>query len=137
LSRGLWCLLTIVLLGCHASGTWVDDDENWRRAFGQRLPNGVRLERSWYWRSPHFFREEGYFFAFVAPAEYEAGFRSENQMQPLRGDATEALQSASCSDPPQWFPQPGAPGFEAWASSGAVLLKNSASGRLYLAVCQL
>lgn len=35
------CLLLLLVVACHESGTWVDDPANWERAFGRPLPSGV------------------------------------------------------------------------------------------------
>ena len=136
--RRLWPLL-VLAVGCHASGTWVDDQANWQRAFGQQLPPGVSLVRSWYWRSPHFFREEAYYFAISAPLAVETSLREENHMTlvPLehRGD----LASSSCFTRPDWFPAQDSEQFQVWlsASRGAALYHQPQESVFYVSVCRL
>jgi hypothetical protein len=135
--RGLASAFLFLLLGCHRSGTWIDEEDNWRRAFGQVLPSGVSFDRSWYWRSSHLTREEAYFFAFSAPHQIEESLRSENQMQRRTGDLDEALRTKSCFDKPDWFPLPSSGSFEVWVGQSSILMKERSSGTLFLAVCQL
>lgn len=131
------CLLLLLVAGCHESGTWVDDSANWQRAFGQSAPDGVRVERSWYWRSSHFMREEAFHFAFTAPPEVEESLRQANRMQPFAGDIGEVLRSRCCFDVPDWFPQADSGGFEAWVWGQGALFRRDADGRLFLCGCQI
>ena len=132
-----WALALLGVAGCRASVTWVDDPKDWARSFTLKPPEGVRLERSWYWRSPHFTREEAYDFAFTAPAEVELSLRLQNGRQPLTGDPVTALRDKSCFDRPDGFPEPGAAGFDVWVFEDGALHRNRSSGRLYLSACQM
>jgi hypothetical protein len=44
--------------GYFSSGIWEDDPKNWKRAWGYSKPEEVVMPHSWYWRSPHWTREE-------------------------------------------------------------------------------
>lgn len=58
-------LLILVLLnftGCGSAGNWEDDAGNWKRAYGDDLPKGIKIEHSYYWRSAHWTMEYEYFF---------------------------------------------------------------------------
>lgn len=68
-----------------SSGTWTDDPKNWERAFGTTKEDGVVIQNSWYWRSPHFTLEYAFFFT-LSPWE------------PYRKKALEALDNGILSD---------------------------------------
>ena len=57
-------LLLTAACGYFSSGTWEDDPKNWKRAWGSSKPDEVVMPHSWYWRSPHWSREEAYGFQF-------------------------------------------------------------------------
>lgn len=61
---GILAGLLLLCAGCHRSGTWTDDPKNWKRAFGgdEKPPEGIKVVHSSYWRSPHFTREDEFFF---------------------------------------------------------------------------
>ncbi len=77
-------LALMPLLGCgyFRSGTWVEDPENFARAWGYAKPDAVHMLHSWYWRSAHFTREESYFFQFQWNEELFRRFVAANRMQP-------------------------------------------------------
>ena len=73
-----WRLLVVVFalsicLGCRCgylpAGTWENDSENWRRAFGSAPPDGINVVNSWYWRSAYWTLEQEYFFEIEATDE--------------------------------------------------------------------
>lgn len=127
----------LALIGCHASGTWVDDAKNWKRAFGVEPGSGVKLERSWYWRSSHMTYEEAYYLAFAAGEETAEQLIGENEMQPWEGDAEEALRSKTCFERPEWFARPGEEAYDVWVNRSSIFLKGRTSGKYFLGVCQL
>ena len=61
----------VCLAACEKkSGTWTNDPKNWERAFGEKKENGVVVQNSWYWRSPHFALEYEFFFTLSAWEPY-------------------------------------------------------------------
>jgi hypothetical protein len=119
-------ILLALVTGCHRSGTWRDSAKNWERAFGEKQPANVVVLHSEYWRSPHIFREEGYFFEVGA----DEGFRK--QML-ARKDARQVFPRTETEKEevlrffgrkPDWFiPQP-LERYEVWEFGPADLFNN-------------
>ena len=134
-------LLLTVLAACHPSGTWVDDPNNFKRAWGQSPPAGVDVRHSWYWRSAHFTREEAYYFEFGRNPELMRGFIAENRL--LRTDAAVSidLSKYSCFARPTWFAPKPMGAYTAWVTppnaSPALILEDRITGDFFLAGCQL
>lgn len=108
-------LLTFVSsCGYVASGTWDDEDENWERAFGAELPDGVELVHSHFWRGAHFTYEAVYYFELAPNADFERELTQSGEYE---------LHS-SWGDPepvaPSWFSSAtSVDDFEIWAPIGA------------------
>jgi hypothetical protein len=68
----------LIVTACHESGTWVDDPNNFKRAWGVDAPSGVQVVHSRYSRSAHFTREEVYYFQLRATSSYAQAFAAEN-----------------------------------------------------------
>ena len=85
--------------GC--SGTWVDDQDNFKRIFGFDKPSDVEVRHSYYWKSPHWSTEYRYYIALRGSINFATGLTAPQVMTPAVPD-TGAL--AVCgSNPPRWF----------------------------------
>lgn len=134
-------LTALALAGCDRPGTWTDDPSNYERAWGQRAPGDLQVRHSWYWRSPHFTREEAYYFQFARHAEVMRGFIAENRFQPVANAATVTVSEYSCFSRPAWFaPKPMA-AYNAWISRPnavrGLILEDRTTGDFFLSACQL
>jgi hypothetical protein len=126
----------IAFAACHRSGTWVDDPRNANRAWGIDLPRGMVLRHSWYWRSPHFTREESYFFEIDgAPTDFAPAFAKENAMH--SSDAISVVGTSTCFPRPAWFAPGPAANYESWSSDTGFVLRDHRSGKLFIYCCQL
>jgi len=133
--------LALLSVSCHRSGTWVDDPANFRRAFGYPPPDGVVLTRSWYWRSPHFFREESLLFSIAAPRPFIDAILSANAMEPFDFSGLRQLSTPCVLDDwPAWFAPGPAETYQSWRCPGSrqcLALVDLDRGELFLYVCQL
>ena len=96
------CLLGLLLVGCHHSGTWQDDEGNWGRAFGRIRPSDAVVVHSAYWRSPHFTLEFQYFFHVRANAALRQQLFGENTLKPLAGVERETAFKHFFGAKPAW-----------------------------------
>lgn len=102
------CLLGLLLVGCHRSGTWLDAPGNWARAFASTPPPDVVVVHSSYWRSPHFTMEFEYFFQVRANAALRRQLFSANRLRALAGAERAAAFAHFFGAKPAWF-LPGSP----------------------------
>ncbi len=127
------------LLACHQSGTWSEDPGNFRRAWGVEPPAGVFVVHSWYTRSPHFTREEIYYFELRADASYARAFAEENHMTPTRSGPT--LELPFMEPRPSWFAPKPLAGYEIWRAAPdgppALVLWDAGTGSVFIHVAQL
>jgi len=132
-------LIVSFLLGCHRSGTWIDDPRNFERAWGTRPPSGVQLVRSWYWRSPHFTREEIYYFQLKAPQGYAEAFARENRLALVRPNAISRFSFEQHK--PKWFAPKPAAAYAIWSAGtddpACYVLLDKQSGELFIHALQL
>lgn len=92
-------IVGLILGGC--GGTWVDDQDNFKRIFGFDKPFDVEVRHSYYWKSPHWSTEYRYYIALRGSIKFASGLTTPQVMIPAVPD-TSAL--AVCgSDPPRWF----------------------------------
>lgn len=99
-------ILTVVLSGCHSSGTWEDDPKNWDRAFRSNKPGDAIVLHSRYWRSPHFTLEFEYFFEIKAHEGLKKQLFMMNSLVRLEGtDAAKAFQNVFTDRPPWFLPK--------------------------------
>lgn len=134
-------LVVLALAACHRSGTWADDPKNFQRAWGQPVPDGLRIRHSWYWRSAHFTREEALYFQFAPHDAMMRGFIAENRLQRVADPATVSVAEYSCFTRPPWFaPKPMA-AYNVWVTppdaSRALVLEDRATGDFFVSACQL
>jgi hypothetical protein len=135
--------LSLLATGCgyFSSGTWEDDPENWKRAWGSAKPAEVVMPHSWYWRSPHWTREEAYFFQFQWQEELFKQLVASNGMRPAeRTVGKPDPDPAYCVDKPGWFVPPSTAGYEIWRcdpSADCWLFRETRTKELFLYVCQL
>jgi hypothetical protein len=138
---GKLCLLGLILfqIGCcySSSGTWEEDPNNWKRAWGYSKPSDIEMIHSWYWRSPHFTREESYFFQF---RWHEKLFQTFMEMKNLRRVHGKESWPQYCFDKPQWF-TPGLPqAYEMWTCeppANCWLFRNRETKEMFIYACQL
>lgn len=135
----LFSILLATACGYINSGTWEDDPKNWERAWGSSKPSGVSMPHSWYWRSPHWTREEAYFFQFRWDEELFNQLIANNGMHPL-GLTEGKPQPQYCFDKPAWFAPESAAGYESWqcdSSTDCRLFRDVQTKELFLYSCQL
>ena len=134
-------LLGLALAACTRSGTWVDDPGNYERAFGQAPPKELQIRHSWYWRSPHFTREEAYYFQFGRHDQVMRGFIAANGLQPLANATSLILSDHSCFSRPAWFAPKPMGAYKAWVMppniSQGLILEDPTTGDFFMAACQL
>ena len=114
-------LLAFVMIaafsGCHRSGTWENDQANWKRAFGAPPPKEIEVLHSIYWRTPHFTREDGWTFHIKAPASFHKAWLARYKVMHPDADKLARLQYLK-KDKPAWFlPKPIAE-YEIWVIAG-------------------
>lgn len=140
----IWAVVLAVLgtapSGCHRSGQWADDPGNYKRAWGSAAPPQVTVVHSFYWRSPHFTREEVYYFEFAANKEIQVGFVTSNALTPFDPSSPAEAPNTYCLTRPRWFAPKGASAYEGWRSGPggrALLLRDRETGALFVYACQL
>ena len=124
--------------GYFQSGTWEDDPGNFKRAWGIPPPSGIVVVHSWYCRSPHFTREESYFFQFRKNDEFLNGFVSTNNMMPdvpMTGAVIASLDYGFHK--PGWFAPGKSSTYESWKGPAeSWLFRDTGTGEFFLYVCQ-
>lgn len=136
------CTIVVLVLGTScgylSSGTWTDDPKNYKRAWGVSKPPEVTMVHSWYWRSPHFTREESYFFEFRKHEELLKSLVAENRMTPWTAKPG-AAPPRYCFDKPAWFSPKPPSAYDIWTehSGSAWIFSDKSSGELFVYVCQL
>jgi hypothetical protein len=128
-----WMLL--VLAGC--GGTWVDDDQNFKRVFGFDKPQNVIVLHSYYWKSSHWSTEYRYFIALRVPSQFVDGLTHVRFMTSRTPDET---MVNSCGDKPQWFLPGSLTSYEAWipkSEAGHRVFRDKADGTLFVCDEQL
>jgi hypothetical protein len=139
---GAMVAIALLLSGCgyFCAGMWEDDAGNWERAWGYPKPPEVEMPHSWYYRSPHFTREEIYFFEFRPNQPLFDAFVKANNMTPL-GAGDPRPEEIQFSFPrPDWFtPKPPA-AYDMWVMRGSAtcyLFCDKESRELFIYACQL
>jgi hypothetical protein len=124
--------------GYFSNGTWEDDPKNFKRAWGVPKPADVQMVHSWYWRSPHWTREEAYFFEFRKHDAFFQGFVSANSLERVFPTPTDLLQRFTFA-PPAWFLPKPLDAYETWSAKrcDAWLLRDKATGEIFIYACQL
>lgn len=133
-------LFISALTACHRFGTWSDDPKNWERAWGDPKPADIVMPHSWYWRSPHFTREEAYFFEFQPNATLQKGLIGENSLRMIAPVTKTTVAPDYCFPKPVWFSPEPLDQYEIWQGgnvSNIWLLRSRNSGEMYLYSCQL
>jgi len=89
-------------ISCHESGTWENDQKNWRRIFRALKPPDVEVVHSWFWRSPHFTYECEYYVQIRKNPKFQDHLISMNNMHEL---TTEQLRWVTdwSQHRPNWF----------------------------------
>lgn len=129
-------LLLSVGCGYFVSGTWEDDPKNYKRAWGYSKPQEIDLVHSWYWRAPHWTREEAYFFEFRWNKDLFEQFRSYNNLRPVTPNNIEGF----CFPKPPWFAPKSPASYDAWScesSHDCLMLRATATQELFIYACQL
>jgi hypothetical protein len=131
-------LATVLVVGCHESGTWRDDAGNWKRIFRVAKPASITVAHSWFWRSPHFTYEFEYYLQVEKNADLQKRLLTMNPMRQV-GEEKElkAVMAWSPQNRPAWFaPKPIAE-YGVWIYSNAPassfrLLIDRKTGDLFL-----
>ena len=135
----LLSVLNIHLVGCgyFSSGKWEDDPNNWKRAWGYSKPSEIVMIHSWYCRSPHWTREEVYFFQFKWHKELFQQLVDRNDMHLCTDSGKNIQESTFCVDKPVWFiPKPES-AYDIWKGSNCLLFKEKSNNEIFLYACQL
>lgn len=141
--RPLIAILAVVLLtGCHESGTWKDDERNWKRIFRVAKPDDITVAHSWFWRSPHFTYEYEYYLQVQKHADFQKRLLTMNPMTEVSDEEQLRRAIAWSRQRPDWFaPKPIAQ-YQVWVYSDAPnsnfrLLIDRATGDLFVSDRQL
>ena len=132
----------VLLVGCHESGTWKDDAQNWKRIFRAAKPDDVTVVRSWFWRSPHFTYEYEYYIQIQKNADLQKRLLAMNPMKQLALEKELQEAAAWSQHRPAWFvPKPVAQ-YDVWVYTNAPpsafrLLIDRDTGDLFLSDTQL
>ena len=135
--RAMFVIIAAVLLvGCHESGTWKDDSQNWKRIFRVSKPKDITVVHSWFWRSPHFTYEYEYYIQIQKHADLQKRLLTKNSMKQLTLE-TELQQATAWSHKPTWFVPKQIAQYEVWVYSNAPnnnfrLLIDRETGDLFL-----
>ncbi len=132
LSIAFLALLLPTGCGYFSSGKWEDDPQNWKRAWGYSKPDDVVMPHSWYWRSPHWTREEAYFFQFQWHEELFNQFVANNNMS--RVESREA-KPEYCFEKPNWFVPKDTSAYEIWRNGTSVeswLFRDASTKELFM-----
>ena len=101
------------ICGCHKSGKWVNDPNNWKRAFGNPPPTNFEVIHSIYWRTPHFTREDGWTFQVKSPPSFYKEWLGAYKVKHPDSAELQRLEFLK-KDKPAWFlPKPLAE-YEIW-----------------------
>jgi len=142
-------MLGVSLLSCgyFSSGQWEDDPKNLKRAWGYSKPWESLVVHSSYWRSPHWTREESYFFQFRGNDELLKQMIDSNKLRPRLASQPALLpNTAFCRDKPAWFLPKPFDRYDVWECPDAptpdwppscLLFKEKTSNDLFLYACQL
>ena len=138
LTMAVFLLSLLASSACGRSGTWEDDPANFKRAWGVDAPDHIVAKHSWYWRSPHFTREEAYYFEFAPNEELVQGFITSNSLRAV-ADGRPG-ERAICFDSPVWY----APGelneYDVWkcqSGTQCMMLRHKQTGAVFFAACQM
>lgn len=136
----LLCALSLHQAACSyfGSGKWEDDPKNWERAWGYSKPSEVVMIHSWYWRSPHWTKEEAYFFQFKGHKELFQQLIDRNEMRLWREDSGKKVTEPTfCFQKPVWFiPKPES-AYDVWESPNGLLFKDRSTNEIFFYACQL
>lgn len=131
-------VLSLWFVGCHESGTWVDDARNWKRVFRAPRPNDVQLVRSWYWRSVHWTYEYEYYMQIQSNAAFQKHLLA---MNPMVEQTTINASQAWSERKPGWFASKPLSEYRIWESTNTHsqfrLLIDRETGDLFLSDWQL
>jgi len=132
----------LALCACHNAGEWNDDPRSLARAWGKEASQGILAIHSFYWRSPHFTREEVYFFQFAPNPKLKADLIEANHL--VSAPYTSRTAKGFSRTRPVWF-APGSPHtYSAWAERPTgdappdiLLFEDLSSGSLFLYSSQM
>jgi hypothetical protein len=96
------------------AGTWVDDPDNWSRAFQSTKPADVAVVHSKYWRSPHWTFEFEYFFEIAPNQELQEQLFSENKLRRITGEEAAKAKEHNSDAAPVWFAPKAASEYDIW-----------------------
>jgi hypothetical protein len=144
LHAGIFFILMIFLAGCCgycSSGTWEDDQKNFKRAWGYSKPSEIEMVHSWYWRSAHFTREEAYFFQFQWHEQLFQELVSKNAMKHVEyNGSSDVIAPQFCFDKPQWFIPKPIQAYQTWTcepDADCWLFRDVDTNEIFLYACQL
>ena len=138
----LLILAAVLLVGCHESGAWKDDAQNWKRIFRVTKPDDITVTHSLFWRSPHFAYEYEYYIQVQKDADLQKRLLTMNSMTEIVGDMELQRATAWSQQRLNWFaPKPIAQ-YHMWIYSNLPnsdfrLLIDRETGNLFLSDRQL
>jgi len=138
ISIALLGFFLLSVFGCASSGKWEDDPQNWKREWGYSKPDSVVMTHSWYWRSPHWTREEAFFFQFQWHEVLFDQFVKNNKL--TLGELSPGSKPDYCFEKPSWFVPKELSAYEIWKThteDDVVLFRDIATKELFLYGCQI
>jgi len=90
--------------GYLSSGQWENDPGNWTRAFGESVPDGIKVVNSWYTRTAHFTAEYAWFFKLQLDVKSRSRIETDPDFLKLKSVDFTDLKRQIYSDRPKWFP---------------------------------
>ena len=105
--RIILIVLLLISTACRKSGTWIDDKQNWQRAFKTRKPEDVAVVHSQFWRSPHWTYEFEYYFQIKANKQLRDQLLGQNDLEQQHGsNAVLAIHDLPQTKPIWFLPKP-------------------------------
>ncbi len=126
--------------GIRNAGTWVDDPQNWYRAFREPLPAQVKVIHSKYWRSDHFTFEFSYYFEVAATPEWRDAFLKQRGLTRVPASMARSFRTNMHSDDaPGWFAPEPVTRYDVWDRSGysGSLWIDKTNGHVFFYAMQL
>ena len=96
-------IMVITACGVTSNGLWVDQPENWRRAFNEEKPVDVHLVHSMYWQSPHWTNEFEYYFEVTANDQLLKSIITKYSLVKRSSNNIEIARANCFSRCPEWF----------------------------------
>ena len=100
MSKILIILTSFIAISCGYvnSGTWVDDPDNWERAYNEPKPDNIEIIKSEFTRYPHFTYEFDFYVQIKPNVEVIRGFLGTRNLKQI-----EYSDIVTAGQTPNWF----------------------------------